>query len=90
MDKNLLKVNDHERTMALLCLKSKKHLNEIWPLIKSQPLLREIVIVYFIKDPSKREIHYVIYSYQPNSKIQQFNQKQPSVVSQDSGSQIST
>ena len=25
-DKNLLKVNDHKRTMALLCLKSKKHL----------------------------------------------------------------
>ena len=46
MDKNLLKVNDHKRTMALLCLKSKKHLNEIWPLIKSQPLLRGIVIVY--------------------------------------------
>ena len=89
MDKNLLKVNDHERTMALLCLKSKKHRNEIWPLIKSQPLLREIVIVYIIKDLSKREIHYVIYSYQPNSKIQQFSQKQPSVVSQDSGSQIS-
>ena len=46
MDKNLLKVNDHRRTMALLCLKTKKHLNEIWPLIKSQPLLRGIVIVY--------------------------------------------
>ena len=57
MDKNLLKVNDHKRTMALLCLKSKKHLNEIWPLIKSQPLLREIVIVYIIKDLSKKEIH---------------------------------
>ena len=56
-DKNLLKVNDHKRTMALLCLKSKKHLNEIWPLIKSQPLLREIVIVYIIKDLSKKEIH---------------------------------
>ena len=26
MDKNLLKVNDHRRTMALLCLKTKKHL----------------------------------------------------------------
>ena len=47
-DKNLLKVNDHKRTMALLCLKSKKHLNEIWPLIKSQPLLRGIVIVYIV------------------------------------------
>ena len=46
MDKNLLKVNDHRRTMALLCLKTKKHLNEIWPLIKSQLLLRGIVIVY--------------------------------------------
>ena len=50
MDKNLLKVNDHERTMALLCLNSKKHLNEIWPLIKCQPLLREIVIGYIIID----------------------------------------
>ena len=30
MDKNLLKVNDHRRTMALLCLKTKKHLNEIY------------------------------------------------------------
>ena len=64
MDKNLLKVNDHERTMALLCLKPKKYLNEIWPLIKSQALPREIVIVYIIiKDLSNREIHYVIYSY---------------------------
>ena len=67
-DKNLLKVNDHEKTMALLCLKSKKHLNEIWPLIKSQPLLRGIVIVYVIKDLSKTEIHSVMYSYQPNYK----------------------
>ena len=29
MDKNLLKVNDREGTMALLWLKLKKHLNEI-------------------------------------------------------------
>ena len=70
MDKNVLKVNDHKRTMALLCLKSKKHLNEIWPLIKSQPLLREIVIVYIIKDLSKKGIHYVMYSYQPNYKVE--------------------
>ena len=73
MEKNLLKVNDHERTMALLFLKSKKHLNEIWPLIKSQPLLREIVIVYIIKDFSKKEIHYVMYSYQPNYKTRRYN-----------------
>ena len=73
MDKNLLKVNDHKRTMALLCSKSKKHLNEIWPLIKSQPLLREIVIVYAVKDLSKKEIHYVMYSYQPNYKTRRYN-----------------
>ena len=73
MDKNLLKVDDHERTMALLCLKSKKHLNEIWPLIKSQPLLRGIVIVYIIKDLSKKEIRYVMYSYQPNYKTRRYN-----------------
>ena len=72
MDKNLLKVNDHERTMALLRLKS-KHLNEIWPVIKSQPMLRGIVIVYIIKDLSKKEIHYVIYSYQPNYKTRSYN-----------------
>ena len=72
-DKNLLKVNDHEKTMALLCLKSKKHLNEIWPLIKSQPLLREVVIVYIIKDLSKKGIHYVMYSYQPNYKTRRYN-----------------
>ena len=73
MDKNLLKVNDHRRTMALLCLKSKKHLNEIWPLIKSQPLLGGIVIVYIIKDLSKKEIPYVIYTYQPNCKTRRYN-----------------
>ena len=73
MDKNLLKVNDHERTMALLCLKSKKHLNEIWLLIKSQPLLRKIVTVYIIKDLSKKEIHYEIYSYQTNYKTRRYN-----------------
>ena len=66
MDKNLLKVNDHERTMALLFLKSKKTSYEKWSLIKSQPLLRGIVTVYIIKDLSKKEIHYVMYSYQPN------------------------
>ena len=54
-DKNLLKVNDHEGTMALLRLKSKKHLNEIWPLIKCQPLLREIVTVYIIKTFLKKK-----------------------------------
>ena len=48
MDANFLEVNDHERTLVLLSLKSKKHLGEIWPLIKSQPLPREIVIVYTI------------------------------------------
>ena len=73
MDKNLLKVNDHKRTMALLCSKYKKYLNEIWPLIKSQPLLREIVIVYIMKDLSKKEIHYVMYSYQPNYKTRRYN-----------------
>ena len=73
MDKNPLKVNDHKRTMALLCLKSKKRLNETWPLIKSQPLLREIVIVYIIKDLSKKGIHYVMYSYQPNYKTRRYN-----------------
>ena len=73
MDKNLLKVNDHKKTMVWLCLKSKKHLNEIWPLIKSQPLLREIVIVYIIKDLSKKGIHYVMYSYQPNYKTRRYN-----------------
>ena len=73
IDKNLLKVNDHERTMALLCLKPKKNLNEIWPLIKSQPLLREIVILCIIKHLSKKEIHYVIYSYQPNYKTRRYN-----------------
>ena len=73
MDKNLLKVNDHGRTMALLCLKTKKHLNEIWPLIKSQPLLRGIVIVYIITDLSKKEIPYVMYTYQPNYKTQRYN-----------------
>ena len=56
-----------------MLLKSKKHLDEIWPLIKSQPLLREIVIAYIVKDLSKREIHYVIYSYQPNYKTRRYN-----------------
>ena len=51
-----------------MLLKSKKHLDEILPLIKSQPLLREIVIAYIVKDLSKKELHYVIYSYQPNYK----------------------
>ena len=73
MDKNLLKVNDHERTMALLFSKSKKTSYEKWPLIKSQPLLRGIVIVYIIKDLSKKEIHYVMYSYQPNYKTRRYN-----------------
>ena len=58
---------------AQYLLKSKKHLDEIWPLIKSQPLLREIVIVYIIKDLSKKEIFYVIYSYQPNYKTRRYN-----------------
>ena len=48
MDAKFLEVNDHERTLVLLSLKSQKHLGEIWPLIKSQPLPREIVIVYTI------------------------------------------
>ena len=52
-----------------MLLKSKKHLDEIWPLIKSQPLLREIVIVYIIKDLSKKEIYYVIYSYHASQTI---------------------
>ena len=56
-----------------MLLKSKKHLDEILPLIKSQPLLREIVIVYIVKDLSKKEIHYVIYSYQPNFKTRRYN-----------------
>ena len=74
MHKNLLKeVNDHERTMALLSLKSKQHLNKIWVLIKSLPLLREIMIVYIIIDLSKKEIPYVIYSHQPNYKTGRYN-----------------
>ena len=56
-----------------MLLKSKKHLDEILLLIKSQPLLREIVIAYIVKDLSKREIHYVIYSYQPNYKTRRYN-----------------
>ena len=56
-----------------MLLKSKKHLDEILPLIKSQPLLREIVIVYIVKDLSKKEIYYVIYSYQPNFKTRRYN-----------------
>ena len=56
-----------------MLLKSKKHLDEILPLIKSQPLLREIVIAYIVKDLSKKEIHYVIYSYQPNFKTRRYN-----------------
>ena len=56
-----------------MLLKSKKHLDEILPLIKSQPLLREIVIVYIVKDLSKKEIHYVIYSYQPIYKTPRYN-----------------
>ena len=56
-----------------MLLKSKKHLDEILPLIKSQPLLREIVIAYIVKDLSKKEIHYVIYSYQPNYKTRRYN-----------------
>ena len=56
-----------------MLLKSKKHLDEIWPLIKSEPLLREIVIVYVVKDLSKKEIHYVIYSYQPHYKTRRYN-----------------
>ena len=51
----------------------KKHLDEILPLIKGQPLLREIVIVYIVKDLSKKEIYYVIYSYQPNFKTRRYN-----------------
>ena len=56
-----------------MLLKSKKQLDEILPLIKSQPLLREIAIAYIVKDLSKREIHYVIYSYQPNYKTRRYN-----------------
>ena len=56
-----------------MLLKSKKHLDEILPLIKSQPLLREIVIAYIVEDLSKKEIHYVIYSYQPNCKTRRYN-----------------
>ena len=59
--------------MALLSVKTKKHPNEIWPLIKSQLLLRGIVIVYIIKDLSKKEIPYVMYSYQPNYKTRRYN-----------------
>ena len=73
MDKNLLKVNDHERTMALLFLKSKKTSYQKWPLINSQPLLKGIVIVYIIKDLSKKQIHYVMNSYQPNYKTRRYN-----------------
>ena len=43
-----------------MLLKSKNHLDEILPIIKSQPLLREIVIAYVVKDLSKKEIHFVI------------------------------
>ena len=56
-----------------MLLKSKKHLDEILPLIKSQPLLREIVIAYIVKDLSKQEIHYVIYSHQPIYKTLRYN-----------------
>ena len=45
MDVNFLEVNDHERILALFCLKSQNYLDEIWPLIKSKPLPTEIVIV---------------------------------------------
>ena len=37
-----------------MLLKSKKQLDEILPLIKSQPLLREIAIAYIVKDLSKK------------------------------------
>ena len=51
-ENNLLEVkNDHERTSALFSL-NKKYLNGIWVLIESQPLLREIVTIYIIKDLS--------------------------------------
>ena len=56
-----------------MLLKSKKHLDEILPVIKSQPLLRVIVIAYIVKDLSKKEIHYVIYSYQPHNKTRRYN-----------------
>ena len=56
-----------------MLMKSKKHLDEKLPLIKRQPLLREIVIAYIVKDLSKKEIHYVIYSYQPNYKTRRYN-----------------
>ena len=56
-----------------MLLKSKKQLDEILSLIKSQPLLREIAIAYIVKDLSKKEIHYVIYSYQPIYKTPRYN-----------------
>ena len=37
-----------------MLLKSKKQLDEILPLIKSQPLLREIAIAYIVKGLSKK------------------------------------
>ena len=39
-----------------MLLKSKKHLDEILPLIKSQPLLREIVIGYIIIDNKEKRL----------------------------------
>ena len=71
-----------------MLLKSKKHLDEILPLIKSQPLLREIVIVYIVKDLSKKEIHYVIYSYQPNYKTRRYNSSTKSALCGQSGFRI--
>ena len=57
-----------------MLLKSKNHLDEILPLTKSQPLPREDRdSIYIVKDLSKKEIHYVIYSYQPNYKTRRYN-----------------
>ena len=64
IDENFWEVNDHERTCGFVLPKSPKHHDEIWPVIKSQPLPREIVIVYtiyfhnsIIKDLSRRKIY---------------------------------
>ena len=86
--------------VALFCLKSQKHHDEIWPVIKSQPLPREIVIVYtiyfhnsIIKDLSRRkiywkEIHYVINSYQPNHQTRRYNGSTKIAVCGQSGFSI--
>ena len=56
-------------SLGIECCWSPKN---ILMIIKSQPLLREIVIAYIVKDLSKKEIHYVIYSYQPNCKTRRY------------------